>query len=229
MNIAPITITNIQRRANNAPAQGADVQTATQLIITSTPTNKNAVSFSGDFINSIGKSLFQKRTLKKALDRVRDLEGLKNTLESINNPKKILKVLAEDPWKGDVANAGKTTFAQELIFNSPQGLKMVSNKLKSLGINDPLNEVIRRSYNMYTLVDAFPEAYVKMAKSLLKENKDLIKTDSAERLKKLADDMMSALKKYPIDEKTCDEVKDISQKITNEAAFNNFIIKPFSE
>lgn len=164
---------------------------------------QNINSFTGFFSSN------NKKLLKQAL-KGDDLNLLSKTLEPITSPKKIKQVLKEDFMPG--FEDPTTNYAFNILMQ-PNKLKIISNKLKSLKVEDPLNEIINHAN--IGIFGYFPERLVGFLSSLLEKNKNLVSIDSSKQLKRLTNHIIDP-EFMTTSKKVCDDLKSLSQKLFNQ-------------
>lgn len=182
---APIRITSLQnnKQAIKSPPKKADIFYASQM--TSDNSSKN-VSFSGNPFNLI-KTYKESSNFREAFKRA-SIEEFEAALKPMRNPKSILKILGDKPklggFDGPESNA-------EMIMRQPQKLKALAQKLKTLGVSDPLSEFLKR-INTGSWGICFNKKFIEQfMNSLLTENKELISRNSiTKHIKPIVDDML---------------------------------------
>lgn len=178
--------------------------------IANQPQSNNNISFSG--IGSIFREVHSINKLRHTFSSLSiDINELKESLKPITQSKSILNVLWEEPKMFPAPDPPRTN-ATSVLCNI-ESVKLVTEKLKDLGVQDPLNEILSRA-NL-SAFSFFPKPFLKFMESLLNENKGLLTETSVKRLNDDVKSLVEGAQEFDIlDEGTCKLLTQSAQKVT---------------
>lgn len=183
---------------------------------TSPSKSNNNISFSGIGAmfresNSIDKL---RKVFSKLIVDINDINELNDSLSSITQSKSILKILSDEPDMSPAPDPSRTN-ATEVLCDL-NAVKAVTGKLKDLGVQDPLNEVLKRTCFGPFLF--FPNKLVNFMESLLEENNELLTKNNVKTLSREVESLVEIAKQEEyFDKGICKQLTETVEKLAQKA------------